>query len=173
MSLISCSGSVLFNLRTPRLIRQHPGHRGDSLRNDLHFLVVDLVRRVRRPVIIRVQSRGEECDRDSHLGEVVMVAAVEDPLPARLRSQIVVRRVRRGRIVEVIQLHLLIVVLTVSIVFSKSSLETFGPTRSTSPGFTSTCVRVGIRVAFPLGPADHVHIQIRHHLAEYRSADIG
>ncbi len=42
-------------------------------------------------MIIRVQTGSEVHDRNSHLGEVVMIAAIENALAVGLRVQIVVR----------------------------------------------------------------------------------
>ena len=91
-------------MRTASLIAKHPSDSGDCFRDDLNLLVVDFLRSVRGPVIIHVQPDGEECDRDAHLGEVVMIAAVEDALAVRSGAEVIVRRVGSGRVVEMIQL---------------------------------------------------------------------
>src|SRR5581483_3442756 len=64
-------GQLVLQLRTARVITQLPCHSRDRARDLLHFLVVDLVRRIGRTVIVHVQAGGEERDRNSQFGEVV------------------------------------------------------------------------------------------------------
>ena len=95
-------------LGTAGIIGELPADGCHGLRDRLDFLVVDFLRRVGGPVIIDVQPDGEERDGDSHLGEIVMVAAVEDALAVGLRPEVIVGGIRRGHIVKVIDLEFLI-----------------------------------------------------------------
>ena len=57
-------------------------------------------------------------------------------------------------------------------VFSRSSLEMFGPTTQDLARVYQDVGRVGIGEARTLGAADHVHVQVGHDLGEIEEWDI-
>src|SRR5665213_2616195 len=107
-----------------------------------------------------MQARGEERDRDAGFREVVVVAAIENALAVRLWAQIVVRRVRLGGVVKMVQRELLI-----AAVDRFDSL--FQIVAADLRTYQKNLARVGENVGFigvgeprALGAADHVHIKI-------------
>src|SRR5580700_10845034 len=95
-------------LRAARLIAEYPGNGRNGLRYYLNFLVINLLRSVAGAVIIGMQAHGKKSDRDSHFGEVVMIASIEDALAVRLRAKIIVSGVGGGRVVEMVYCELLV-----------------------------------------------------------------
>ena len=166
-------GQFGVQLRTARLLGQHPRHRAHRLRHHLHFLVVDFVRSVRGAVIVGVKTGREERDRDAHLGEVVMVAAVEDALSAGLRSQIVVGCIGRGHIVEVIQRQLLIIGVHRLDGLLQIVARDIRSHDQDLAGIYQDVSGVGVGEARSLGPPDHVHVQVRHDLREIEEGVFG
>ncbi len=85
MSFINCSGRVALIFGRPSWLASTQPTAETVFETISHFFEIDFVRRVGGTVIIRVQARREEGDRNAHLGEVVMIAAIEDALARWLR----------------------------------------------------------------------------------------
>src|SRR5215472_9237611 len=85
-----------------------------------------------------MQAAREKRDGNTNLGEVVVVAAIEDPLPVWRRAQVVVCRIGRGHVVKVVEFELLKVDGVDGL--AEIVATDMGPITITSPGSTNTCV---------------------------------
>ena len=107
------------------------------------------------------------------LGEVVMVAAVEYPLPVGRRPQVVVGGVRSGDVVEVIDLEFLEVVVDrldglLQIVA--------GDVRADDhhlAGVYQYVLRIVVHGFRVLGASDHVHVEVGHHGGQIDGRKLG
>src|SRR6266851_4629927 len=71
---------VLIDRRASGPVSYFPHKHVNSTRNLLHFLIINFVCRVRRPVIVFVLAIEEEDDRDTLSGVVKVVAAEEEAI---------------------------------------------------------------------------------------------